>query len=67
MGKRILIIDDDKKLRNLFKEYLEGYGYEILNTLRIESQTLISDYTLTNQGLTPGFYDSFKRSSSTPV
>jgi two-component system, OmpR family, phosphate regulon response regulator OmpR len=29
MGKKVLIIDDDDKLRNLLREYLEGYGYKI--------------------------------------
>ncbi|MFH1490739.1 MAG: response regulator [Pseudomonadota bacterium] len=28
MGERLLIIDDDHKLRKLLGEYLEGYGYE---------------------------------------
>lgn len=30
MGERVLIVDDDVKLRKLLKEYLEGYGYEIM-------------------------------------
>ena len=30
MGKRILIIDDDEKLRKLLKEYLEGYEFKVL-------------------------------------
>lgn len=29
MDKRILVIDDDEKLRNLLTEYLEGYGFQI--------------------------------------
>jgi two-component system, OmpR family, phosphate regulon response regulator OmpR len=29
MGKRVLIIDDDNKLRKLLKEYLEGAGFEV--------------------------------------
>ena len=29
MGERILIVDDDLKLQNLLREYLEGYGYEV--------------------------------------
>jgi two-component system phosphate regulon response regulator OmpR len=30
MGKRILIIDDDARLRKLLKEYLEGYEFQVL-------------------------------------
>ncbi|MCU0597559.1 MAG: response regulator transcription factor [Desulfobacterota bacterium] len=30
MGKRILIVDDDEKLRRLLKEYLEGYEFKVL-------------------------------------
>ena len=30
MGSKILIVDDDEKLRNLLKEYLEGYGLKVL-------------------------------------
>lgn len=30
MGKKVLIVDDDEKLQRLLKEYLEGYGFEIL-------------------------------------
>jgi len=30
MGKKVLLIDDDEKLLNLVKEYLEGYGYQVL-------------------------------------
>lgn len=29
MGDKVLIIDDDNKLRKLLKEYLEGYGYQV--------------------------------------
>lgn len=30
MSSRILIVDDDEKLRKLLKEYLEGYGLKII-------------------------------------
>ncbi len=30
MAERVLIVDDDEKLRKLLGEYLEGYGYAIL-------------------------------------
>jgi len=30
MGKKVLLIDDDEKLLNLVKEYLEGFGYQVL-------------------------------------
>ena len=30
MGKRILLVDDDEKLRRLIKEYLEGYEFQVL-------------------------------------
>jgi two-component system phosphate regulon response regulator OmpR len=50
MGRRILIIDDDEKLRKLLKEYLEGYEFQVLmladgeavlNTMRKESPELV--------------------------
>jgi two-component system phosphate regulon response regulator OmpR len=50
MAKKILIVDDDEKLRKLLKEYLEGYEFKVLtladgeavvNTLRKESPELI--------------------------
>ena len=30
MGNKVLIIDDDEKLRKLLKEYLEGNGFKVL-------------------------------------
>jgi two-component system phosphate regulon response regulator OmpR len=30
MAEKVLLVDDDEKLRNLLKEYLEGYGYKVL-------------------------------------
>ncbi len=30
MAEKVLLVDDDEKLRNLLKEYLEGYGYRVL-------------------------------------
>ena len=30
MDKKILLVDDDEKLRKLLKEYLEDYGFEVL-------------------------------------
>ncbi len=30
MGKRVLLVDDDEKLRRLIKEYLEGYEFQVL-------------------------------------
>jgi len=50
MGKRILLVDDDEKLRRLLKEYLEGYEFQVftladgeavLNTIRKESPELV--------------------------
>ena len=29
MGNKVLIIDDDEKLRKLVREYLEGYGFQV--------------------------------------
>jgi len=29
MEKKVLIIDDDVKLRDLLKEYLEGFGFNV--------------------------------------
>jgi two-component system phosphate regulon response regulator OmpR len=33
MVVRALIVDDDKKLQNLLREFLEGYGFEIFSSL----------------------------------
>jgi len=50
MGKKVLIVDDDEKLRKLLKEYLEGYdfhivtlpdGSSVLNTIRTASPDMI--------------------------
>ena len=50
MGKKVLLVDDDAKLRKLLKEYLEGYEYRILTladglsimkTIRTESPDLV--------------------------
>ncbi|MCP4666561.1 MAG: response regulator [Deltaproteobacteria bacterium] len=50
MGKKILIVDDDEKLRTLVREYLEGYGYQIValpdglsvsKTIRAESPDMV--------------------------
>ncbi len=50
MGKRILIVDDDKKLRSLIKEYLEGYEFQVythadgegvLDSIRKESPDIV--------------------------
>lgn len=50
MGKKVLLVDDDAKLRKLLREYLEGYGLHILTladglsvakTIREESPDMI--------------------------
>jgi len=50
MGKKVLLVDDDEKLRKLVREYLEGYGFEtialpdgssVLKTIRSESPDII--------------------------
>ena len=50
MGKRILLVDDDEKLRRLLKEYLEGYEFQVLtvadgeavmNAIRRESPEIV--------------------------
>ena len=30
MDKKVLIVDDDAKLRTLLREYLESYGFQVL-------------------------------------
>jgi DNA-binding response OmpR family regulator len=50
MSQKVLLVDDDEKLRDLVKEYLEGYGYQItvlpdglsvLKTIQKESPDII--------------------------
>jgi len=50
MGKKVLLVDDDAKLRKLLREYLEGYGFHVLTladglsvakTIREESPDMI--------------------------
>ena len=50
MGKKVLLIDDDEKLLNLVKEYLEGFGYQVLalpdgsavlKTISVESPDMV--------------------------
>jgi len=50
VSNKILLVDDDKKLRSLVKEYLGGYGYEVMaladgfsvmNTIEQESPDLV--------------------------
>ena len=50
MGKKVLVVDDDEKLRELVREYLEGYGFQIialpdglsiLKTIRRESPDIV--------------------------
>jgi DNA-binding response OmpR family regulator len=50
MSQKVLLVDDDERLRELVKEYLEGYGYQItalpdglsvLKTIRKESPDII--------------------------
>lgn len=50
MGNRVLLVDDDEKLRELVKEYLEGYGFQVetlsegspvLKTIRKDSPDIV--------------------------
>ncbi|UCF85500.1 MAG: response regulator [Desulfobacteraceae bacterium] len=50
MTKKVLLVDDDAKLRKLLREYLEGYGFEImalpdgssvLKTIRTEAPDIV--------------------------
>jgi len=50
MNNRVLLVDDDEKLRKLVREYLEGYGFQIISlpdgsfameTIRNESPDIV--------------------------
>jgi class 3 adenylate cyclase len=50
MGNKVLLVDDDEKLRELVTEYLEGYGFQVttlpdglsvLKTIRKESPDIV--------------------------
>jgi DNA-binding response OmpR family regulator len=50
MGNKVLLVDDDEKLRKLVTEYLEGYGFQVralpdglsvLSTIRNESPDIV--------------------------
>jgi len=50
MGNKVLLVDDDEKLRKLVTEYLEGYGFQVkalpdgrsvLSTIRSESPEIV--------------------------
>jgi DNA-binding response OmpR family regulator len=50
MGNKVLLVDDDEKLRKLVAEYLEGYGFQVtdlpdgrsvLSTIRNESPDIV--------------------------
>jgi len=50
MKKKVLLVDDDAKLRNLVREYMEGYGFQVLTlpdgaevipTIRSESPDIV--------------------------
>ena len=46
MDEKVLVVDDDTKLRTILKEYLEGYGYRVLTLADgLSVQETIHDHT----------------------
>ncbi len=76
MEKKVLIVDDDTKLRSLLVKYLEGYGFEtstladgsaVLNTIEVEKPGLVILDIMLGRENGLDILKEIRRKSSVPV